>query len=149
MRDCLCLQEEQEARMKKREGQARRAARMNKRSGPTESDSRTKEEQLFVLGLLDDCPRCGGRPEAESAEAATAHLAQCNDTKAIAKQTALREAAEKKKLLASRGQLAQDEAMAVAQWEFGGRQVGQLWMLSEGAILSQCELYNVQPMPGK
>ncbi len=42
---------EQEARLKKREGQARRAARSAKRSGSSgEADeSRTKEEQLFVL----------------------------------------------------------------------------------------------------
>lgn len=98
-------------------------------------------------GLLDDCPRCGRRPDVESAEGAAAHLASCSDTKAIAAHTAAREAAEKRRSLASRGQLAQEEAMAVAQWEFGGRQVGQLWMLSEGAIRQQCELYNVRPEP--
>ena len=44
---------EQEARLKKREGQARRAARSSKRSGSSAAgegaDSRTKEEELFVL----------------------------------------------------------------------------------------------------
>ena len=116
----------QEARLKKREGQARRAARSSARSGPAESGTRSQEEQLFVLGLLDDCPRCGGRPEADTAEAAAAHLSQCNDSKAIAEHTAAREAAEKRRQGAARGQLAQEEAMAMAQWEFGGRQVGQL-----------------------
>ena len=36
--------------------------------------------------------------------------------------------------------------MALAQWELNGRQVGQLWMLSEHALLQQCEIYGV-PLP--
>jgi hypothetical protein len=45
------VKSEQEARLKKREGQARRAARSAKRSGSSgeAEESRTKEEQLFVL----------------------------------------------------------------------------------------------------
>ena len=70
-------------------------------------------------GLLDDCPRCGCRPDVETAEGAVAHLANCNDEKAIAAHAAAREAAEHRRNAASRGQLAQEEAMAVAQWEFG------------------------------
>ena len=117
----------QEARLKKREGQARRAARSSARSGPAESGTRSQEEQLFVLGLLDDCPRCGGRPQADTAEAAAAHLSQCNDSKAIAAHTAAREAAEKRRQGAARGQAsALDQAVIVlmrsgsVKFDFGG-----------------------------
>ena len=52
-------------------------------------------------------------------DGANAHLASCNDAKAIAAHTAARAAAEQRRNATSRGQLAQEEAMAVAQWEFG------------------------------
>jgi hypothetical protein len=138
-----------EERLKRREGQARRAARMAKRhggaggSGGGDGGGRSQEEQLFVAGLLDACPRCGRTPDAPTIEAAAAHLARCTDAEAIAAHTAKRHAQEDRKHAMLVKQRVQEDAMAVAQWEFNGRQVGQLWMLSEASLAAQCEIYGV------
>lgn len=118
---------EQEERIKRREGQARRAARMQKRAGPGAAAGSDVggEEKLFVAGLLDLCPRCGVEVSADTAEAAAAHLHGCADQAAIAKHGAAKAAAAARSGAAAKGQAAQEDAMAVAQWELNGRQVGQ------------------------
>ena len=75
------------------------------------------------MGLLDDCPRCGRRPEASTAEAADTHLAGCADAAAIAKHSQSKAAAGAKRSKNEEAKLRQEDAMAVAQWEFAGRQV--------------------------
>jgi len=90
------------------------------------------EEQVFLLGLDDGCPRCGeffgkGYSEEDKRE----HLRTCTDTikhKAHAK--------EKKKLVEKAVQREvksnkQVDAQAQATWEVLGGRTDQLWLLSE------------------
>lgn len=105
-----------EERMKRRESQARRAARMQKRNGGDAGgeSGASKEEQLFVMGLLDSCPRCGGNPSATTTEAAQEHLRNCNDQAMIAKHTAAKAREKARHAASSRGQAAQDDAVRLS-----------------------------------
>eukprot|EP00996_Jenningsia_fusiforme_P001996 NODE_2844_length_1107_cov_26.864839_g2608_i0.p1 GENE.NODE_2844_length_1107_cov_26.864839_g2608_i0~~NODE_2844_length_1107_cov_26.864839_g2608_i0.p1 ORF type:complete len:284 (-),score=43.84 NODE_2844_length_1107_cov_26.864839_g2608_i0:229-1080(-) len=118
-------------------------ARRNRRAGSRSGDERSAEdseeqrrrnaEQLFRLGLVDVCPRCGHDIASDSApvddNAASKHLEECNDEVRIAQHAErVRARNEVAAALASKS-VSDEAAAAIAQWEFRGRQVGQLWML--------------------
>jgi len=139
------VKEENEALAKKRAQQKRRNARADNRveaSGGGGDEEMQVKEQLFLLLLVDQCPRCGfeverGR-EADMKEAAMEHLKSCNDKKAIAAyQKKIAEDKEKEKRKAKAVET-QEDVMAFKTWEHNGRQVGQLWMLSESTIRKEC-----------
>merc|ERR1711962_362543 len=71
------------------------------------------------------------------------HLEGCNDKKAIEKY---QKAVAKEKLEAEKKKMANEnqyEVMALKRWQLNGRQVGQLWMLSEYNIRKQCEEFGI------
>jgi len=123
----------------------RRAARADRRVD--KGDSTTEErlqEQLFLIGSRDVCPRCGWSVErGDGLEEIKQHLEGCNDKKAIAeykKRVAKEKAEAEKKKMANENQY---EVMALKRWQLNGRQVGQLWMLSEHNIRKQCEDFGI------
>jgi len=140
------VKEENEALVKKRAQQKRRNDRATKRvevGGDADDELRVKE-QLFLLMLVDLCPRCGWEVErGMKREEVQEHLDSCNDKKAIA--------AHRKKVLEEKAAAAkkeskqetQEEVMAYKTWEHNGRQVGQLWMLSENTIRRECKKLNL------
>lgn len=135
------VKEENEALAKKRAQQKRRNARADKRTevGDVDDEMRVKE-QLFLIQLIDMCPRCGWELErGMTREEAQQHLDSCQDKKAIA---AYRKKVEAEKAAAAKKeskQETQEEVMAYKTWEHNGRQVGQLWMLSENTIRKECK----------
>ena len=105
----------------------------------------TDAESLFMEGLVDECPRCGGdggiRPSAgrlARRELAAAHLAVCHDAAAHAKHATRVASVLAKRRTRAEGEEAQADVAALASWQFGGRQVGQLWMLSTRQLLALC-----------
>ena len=48
-----------------------------------------------------------------------------------------------KQQAADAARMEQDDMMALKQWEHLGKQVGQLWMLSEGALLRLCASHGI------
>jgi len=137
------VKEENEALSKKRAQQKRRAARADKRIGTISNEDRV-QEQLFILRLVDNCPRCGWELERGMAsDDAKAHLESCNDQNEIAayqKSLAAKKAALEKK---ERKEESQEDMLAFKTWEFNGRQVGQLWMLSERTLQNECKKYDL------
>jgi len=137
------VKEENEALATKRAQMKRRAARADKRIGTISNEDRVKE-QLFLLGLLDNCPRCGWFFERGlKNEDAKEHLENCKDEKAIAEyQRKLIGIKEKEVAKAKQDEL-QEDVQAFKTWEHNGRQVGQLWMLSESILIKECLKYNL------
>ena len=134
---------ENEALAKTRAQQKRRGTRAGKRVGSQTNEERVRE-QLFVLKLVDFCPKCGWELERHmNRDDATEHLQNCNDAKKIKEYS--QELAERKRLEDSRqkGVENQEEIMAYKTWEINGRQVGQLWMLSENIIIRECKKYSI------
>jgi hypothetical protein len=134
------VKELQEKRSKELAQKKRRQKRSEKRimntsSSTTEAD----EELLFVKGLVDECPRCGEViPRPFKAELAKEHLAGCNSKqKHILFQKAKDKAKRKVAAMASM-EAKQEDIMIEKQWEMNGRQIGQLWMLSEAILRRQC-----------
>jgi len=130
----------QEAEMKRIKQKNRRAKRAGNR-GVTDMSANSKlQEQLFVIMLRLDCPRCGWEiSRGEGSDEAKEHLENCNDEKEIAKHQKFLEKQKALKGVKSSKQATQQEIMAAKQWEHNGRQIGQLWMLSENMLVKQCK----------
>ena len=129
-----------EAYRKKLAQKNRRAARADKRGVSDMSSNDRLQEKLFVICLRDTCPRCGYELEkGEGSEEAKEHLNKCNDKNEIAKykQKLKKEKAKIKEKEDKK--LTQQEMMSLKQWEHNGRQVGQLWMLTDKMLEKQCK----------
>lgn len=130
---------ENEALAKKRAQQKRRNARFDKREGAAEDESGRVQEQLFLLKLLDNCPRCGWELERGlKVEDARNHLDTCNDKKKIAAHQATLASKKAKVGKKKEAEESQEDMMAFKTWEHNGRQVGQLWMLSLPILRQEC-----------
>lgn len=142
----LEVKKHHEEQMKKIAQKKRRAARADKRVVKTDADQdELLQEKLFVIGLRNDCPRCGWEmTRHDGKEEARQHLDECTDQSKI-KEYKLKIEKEKKKLEEKQaGQESQFEVQAVKQWEQNGRQVGQLWMLSDRMLEKQCTLFSLE-----
>jgi len=137
------VKEENEALAKKRAQMKRRAERADKRVGTISNEDRV-QEQLFLLKLLDNCPRCGWELERGlKVEDAKEHLDNCNNEKEIAaykKKIAGMKAAKVKR---GEQEELQEDVQAFKTWEHNGRQVGQLWMLSETTLVKECKKFSL------
>lgn len=134
-----------EQRMKQAAQKKRRANRANR--GNEELSSANKQhlqEQLFILQLRNSCPRCGWEIErGDCGDEIREHLADCNDEENIKqyqKKMAEKEARGRSKVEAIENE---EELLALKQWEMNGRQVGQLWMLSDTMLKRQCESFDL------
>lgn len=137
------VKEENEKLAKTRAQQRRRGARADKRIGTLSNEERV-QEQLFTLRLLDNCPRCGWLLERGMVkDDAREHLKNCNDQKQIKAYQAEQAAKKSKERSRKKAEETQEEMQAFKTWEYNGRQVGQLWMLSENIIRRECKKYNL------
>jgi len=134
------VKEENEALAKKRAQQKRRNARFDKRdAGDVQDEEGRVKEQLFLLKLLDNCPRCGWFLERGlKLEDAQAHLSGCTDKEAIAAHKATLAKQEANMKRKREAEESQEDVLAHKTWEINGRQVGQLWMLSEIVLKKEC-----------
>ena len=145
----LEVKEENEALAKKRAQMKRRAARAEKRVDPNLSNEERVQEQLFLLLLLDCCPRCGYELERGlKIEDAKEHLDGCNDKAKIA---AHKNRSAKDEARAGRRKEQEElqvDVQAYKTWEHNGRQVGQLWMLGEATLRRECTKVGLEDTSG-
>ena len=137
---------EQEAKMKAREAAAARLARAQRKAPQaSESEKRAQAERLFVLGLLDCCPRCGAEMAAGSndEESRGAHLKACVDAKAHAAHAKAEAAAAAVAGAKAARRDAQEEAQNEAAWKFLGGDTGSMWLLTDKQLGSQLELHGL------
>ena len=118
----------------------RRAARSDKRSVKVyDAVDDHLQEKLFIIGLRDVCPRCGWELDgSQDLEEAKLHLDSCNNEKEIEDYKRKLKEAEAKNELKNQKEASQAEIMGIKQWEHNGRQVGQLWMLSDAMLKKLC-----------
>jgi hypothetical protein len=118
------------SREEKKARQARQAKRCSGTGGPVDL------EQAFLLGLADECPRCGesleGYPDEESQRL---HLSTCDgalhtDKLAARQSKATARAVQQEK---------QEQAQQLATWRLLGADSGQLFLLDRGALEKQAK----------
>ena len=146
------VKEENEALAKKRAQMRRRAERADKRVGSLSNEERV-QEQLFLLLLRDSCPRCGfeiGKDKRKvEMEFAREHLDNCTDQKEISAYKKKMAALERSALRKQEQNEKQEDVQAFKTWEHNGRQVGQLWMLSEATLRRESGKFNLSTDGGK
>ena len=112
-----------------------------------------EKEKLFVLGLLDQCQRCGLALAAQigrhSVTEAKEHLANCDDQKRISAHQRKLQAVEAKKRARQEGQARQAEVQTLKQWQYAGSKPGQLWMLTEPLLRQLCEEHGLDQSGGR
>lgn len=140
------VKEENESVSKKRAQMRRRAERADKRVGTLTNEERV-QEQLYLLLLRDTCPRCGHEVDRSKRkmemEDAKEHLNSCNNKEAIAAYKKKMASIEKFKNKKAAQEELQEDVQAFKTWEHNGRQVGQLWMLSETTLRKQCKQFQL------
>jgi len=134
------LVEAQEERLIRAEAKQRRDARSSQRLETTVSGMKGEgdSEKLFIMELVDVCPRCGEVVLEEGSDVRIAHLKGCVD-KAVHAVYAKR-LAERQQSLSLKDEKAarSSDTMALASWVAGGRVVGTLWTLPRGALTTLC-----------
>jgi len=141
------LKSEQERRLKKMEGLARRNARAVEKNGGSNVDSDAalgEEVKTFKAGLLDACPQCGfkmGKRDGE--DEAVAHLKQCSDTKKIQAHQRRKRIDAEAAAVKTQKCAAQDQVTNMSSWEFLGGENENMWMLSEEALKKLCLQYKI------
>jgi len=140
------VKEENESVSKKRVQMRRRAERADKRVGTLTNEERV-QEQLYLLLLRDTCPRCGHEVDRSKRkmemEDAKEHLNSCNNKEEIAAYKKKIASIEKFKNKKAAQEELQEDVQAFKTWEHNGRQVGQLWMLSETTLRKQCKQFQL------
>lgn len=121
-----------EANAKARASKIRRAASRN-RGGKDDAPSAKEAEASFVLGLTDNCPRCGVVPE-EGCER-RGHLADCTDAQAHKKHAARTEQSSARVRDRDADEERMEAAQAKATWDAAGGQTAQLWMLPDACLI--------------
>lgn len=128
-----------ERKLKEEEAKRRRATSSLRRWGDFSGEDANSQEKLFILGLRDECPRCGesleGYPDEEEQRR---HLRECTDrVKAVRYKQRLEERAEKAKAV-EKTQDSQNDAAALAAFQLLGGRSSELWLLTEAQLQSQC-----------
>lgn len=134
---------ELEARIRTMESKARRAARSKSRGSAAEAQQ--QEEESFMLGLLDVCPRCGEdftciTDEAEQRQ----HLMECSDTKKQKAHQAQKRAKQQKAAASEELQHAQDAAQTHAAWQLLGAKDSQLWLLTDAQVREHAKAMGIE-----
>jgi hypothetical protein len=127
---------EQQARLKATAVKQRRAQRANGRGGSAGS-SGAQEEQAFMLGLTDDCPRCGVSLEQFSEELAQQHLRQCTNSQKHAQHAAKKNAHAQAVAKKQSQQDKQASVQGAAAWQFLGGNQEQLYLLDDAQLQRQ------------
>ena len=135
---------EQQAKRQQQRGST--ASRNERRSviPLSESQQRLQGERLYVLGLLNACPRCGHADASSISDSRRgetsrrAHLRACNDAAAHVAHAQGLAAEEGRRAAIASGQAAQEDAGSLAAWQFLGGSAGSAWMLTDKQLDAQC-----------
>jgi len=95
-------------------------------------------ETAFLMGLANECPRCGASLADLEDKDEIDHLRDCNDEEKIMANKRKKEATEQKKNKKKQRQELQDDVTAKATWDFLGASNKNMWMLTDGALQKEC-----------
>lgn len=125
-----------EKRAKQRASKKRRADAQRRRGAARAEGAAVDAEACFLLGLSDDCPRCGaffgeGASRSEKRE----HLETCVDAAAHAAKARASAASAARGEKRAADEERADAAQALATWEATGALTSTLWMLPDAALV--------------
>ncbi|OEU15868.1 hypothetical protein FRACYDRAFT_240564 [Fragilariopsis cylindrus CCMP1102] len=141
------VKELREARAKQTEQKRRRAESARRRRGVSnEKDA----DAAFLMGLVNECPRCGiSLAELEDQDEMD-HLQNCNDDEGkISANKRKKEALEGAKSQKRQRQELQDDVAAKAAWNLLGSENEDMWLLTDGALEKECAEHGVDVAKGK
>lgn len=143
------VKELRERKAKQTEQKRRRAESAKRRKGSSNNDN-NDAAVAFLLGLANECPRCGMSLADLSEQDELYHLQNCNDDEGkISANTRKKEAREEAKVQEEKQQELQDDVAAKAAWELLGRDNEDMWLLTDGALEKECTEQGVAVAKGK
>jgi len=129
------VQQLRERQMKSTEQKRRRAESFRRRCRDCDDSN---AETAFLMGLANECPRCGiSLADMEETDEID-HLRNCNDERQITENKRKKEAAKEKKNKKKQRQELQEDVTAKATWDFLGASNENMWMLTDGALKKEC-----------
>jgi len=129
------VQQLREEQSKTTEQKRRRAESFRRRR---RGDDDANAETAFLMGLANECPRCGVSLADMEDKDEIDHLRNCNDEEKITTNKRKKEAVEQKKNKRKAGQELQNDVSAKAAWDFLGASNENMWMLTDGALEKEC-----------
>jgi hypothetical protein len=131
------LKQEQEKNSKERDQKKRRLERANR------NQVKSNEEDVFLLGLSDICPRCGEGLEHYGEEEQRNHLMECTDKKKHAQYNNEKNLKKQKIEKLEQKKDTQEEAQRQAVWQFLGSNTSSLWLLEDNDLRNQAKQMNL------
>jgi len=134
------IQELREKQAKKTEQKRRRAESYRRRRRGNDD---ANAESAFLMGLADECPRCGiSLTDLDDVDEID-HLRDCNDEKKISANKRKKEVIENFQNEKIQRQNLQEDVSAKAAWDFLGASNENIWMLTDGALQKECTEHGV------
>eukprot|EP00586_Coscinodiscus_wailesii_P013081 CAMPEP_0172501964 /NCGR_PEP_ID=MMETSP1066-20121228/155313_1 /TAXON_ID=671091 /ORGANISM="Coscinodiscus wailesii, Strain CCMP2513" /LENGTH=581 /DNA_ID=CAMNT_0013277041 /DNA_START=44 /DNA_END=1789 /DNA_ORIENTATION=+ len=140
------LREKQARTTEQKQRRAESSARRRCRDVRDDAEAET----AFLMGLANECPRCGISLADLDDEDENDHLRNCNDDDGkITANKRKKEAIELDKAVKKRKEQLQDDVTAKATWDFLGGTNETMWMLTDGALEKECKDQGVKNTKGK
>jgi hypothetical protein len=141
------VKELRELRAKQTEQKKRRAESARRRRGVS---NEKEADAAFLMGLVNECPRCGISLADLEDQDEMDHLQNCNDDEGkISANKRKKEALEGAKSQKRQRQELQDDVAAKAAWQLLGSENEDMWLLTDGALEKECAEQGVDVAKGK
>lgn len=131
------LKQEQEKNAKERDQKKRRQERASR------NVDKANEEDIFLLGLSDICPRCGEGLDHYGEEEQRNHLMECTDKKKHAQYKNEKDIKKQKIEKLEEKKDIQEAAQRQAVWQFLGSNTSSLWLLEDDDLRNQAKQMNL------
>jgi len=139
--DVQRIREEQAKTTEQKRRRAESYRRRRRRGGKCNDEA--DSEAAFLMGLANECPRCGiSLHDMEDADEID-HLRNCNDEEKIQENKRKKESKISKTNAKKQRQELQDDVTAKATWDFLGASNENMWMLTDGALKKECKEHGV------
>lgn len=132
--------------LKEKEQLAERERRAQSRQSKTDPKGK---EKLFVMNLLDQCPRCGDELEEDGFNIRFDHLKECKDKAKIAAYAKQLKEEEEIADAKKKQQEKEEEVQNVQSWEYLGGKTTEMWLLTEKQLQKMCESYKLDSTGSK
>lgn len=132
--------------LKEKEQLAERERRAQSRQSKTDPHGK---EKLFVMNLLDKCPRCGEELDEDGFNLRLDHLKGCKNKAKIAAYAKQLKQEEELADAKKKRQEKEEEVQNVQSWEYLGAKTTEMWLLTEKQLQKMCESYKLDATGSK
>ncbi|KAF0692057.1 Aste57867_16801 [Aphanomyces stellatus] len=134
----------QEAKLQEKARRDERSKRASHRRQAVQDDDTQGKEKLFVMNLLDVCPRCGDVDVDSSEDARVAHLDACVDVAKIKRHRAMVAETEQRNEARAAAAAKQDAVQNAASWAYLGAKSADMWLLSLEQLHQMAKSYELE-----